>query len=110
MVTLNSKITYFLEDTGVINEISCNNPSYFLINKIPTSFKNNFDQISMKISFESAEFEAEPKFDKIINSIKYSHLESIASAVTDLSDITLFDKILHPLCINNRFLAEKIYA
>ena len=50
LVTINSKIPCLSEATEVINEISVNLPSQFLITKITTSFDKNFDQIIMNIS------------------------------------------------------------
>ena len=64
LVTLNSKTLCLSEDTEVINEMSVNIPSQFLITKITTSFDKNFHQLSMNNSFEAEKFEPEPTFDK----------------------------------------------
>ena len=71
-----------------------------------TSFDENFDLISMKNSFEAANFEPEQTFENTINEIKANHLKSIASAAMNQSSITSFDKNYDPLCINNIFEAE----
>ena len=107
LVTLNSKTLCLSEDTEVINEMSVNIPSQFLITKITTSFDKNFHQLSMNNSFEAEKFEPEPTFENTINEIKYDHLESIASAATNPSDITSFGDNYDPLCINNIFEAAK---
>ena len=46
-------------------------------------------------------------FEKTINEIKYSHLESITSSATNPSAITSFDDNSDPLCINNIFEAAE---
>ena len=56
LVTLNSKTPCLSEATEVINEISINIPSQFLITNITTSFDNNFDHLSMNNSSEAANF------------------------------------------------------
>ena len=61
----------------------------------------------MNNSFEAEKFEPDPKFENTINKIKDNHLKIIASAATDPSAITSFDNNFDPLCINNRFEAEK---
>ena len=60
----------------------------------------------MNNSFESAKFKPDPKSEKTINDIKDCHLKSIASAATNPSAITSFDKSFDPLCINNSCEAE----
>ena len=53
-----------------------------------TSFDENFDLISMKNSFEAANFEPEQTFENTINEIKANHLKSITSINMDVSYIT----------------------
>ena len=91
----------------MINEISVNLPSQFLITKSTTYFNNNFHHLSMNNSFEAEKFESDPTFEKNIIDIKDNHLKSIASAATNPSAITSFDENLDPLCINNSFEAAK---
>ena len=57
MGIINSKTPCLSESTKVINEISVNIPSQFLIYKIATSFDDNFDPLSMNIRTEVAKFE-----------------------------------------------------
>ena len=53
LVTLNSRTSLLSEATEGINEISVKLPSKSPINKITTSFGNNFDQLRMNNSSEA---------------------------------------------------------
>ena len=101
--TLNSKTPCISEATEAINAMSINIPSQLLSTKTTTSFDKDFDQLSMNNSFEAAKFEPEPTFEKTISEIKDNNLEIIASATTNTSAITSFDKNFDPLCIKNSF-------
>ena len=70
LVTINSELLYLSKATEVINKISVNIPSQFLISKIATSFDKNFDQISMNRRIEVDIFEPEPKFEKLLTRSK----------------------------------------
>ena len=76
----------------MINEISVNLPSQFLISKITTSFDENSDPLSVNSIIEVAKFEPGSTFENTINEIKENHLKSIASTTMDISAITLFDE------------------
>ena len=62
MGIINSKTPCLSESTKVINEISVNLPSQFLISKITTSFDEKFDPLSMNSRIELTKLKPEPKF------------------------------------------------
>ena len=72
-----------------------------------TLFGYNFKQLSVNSIIEAAKFEPWPTFENNINEIKDNHLEIIASAVMNVSGITLFDGNLEQLSMNIRIEAEK---
>ena len=74
LVPLNLETLCLSEATEVINEISVKIPSQLLISKIPASFDENFEQISMNSIFKVAKFEPEPTFANTINEIIDNHL------------------------------------
>ena len=92
----------------MINGISVNIPSQFLISKITKSSDNNFGPLSMNSRIGLEKFEPVPKFENNINEIKDNHLKSITSAAMNLSGITYFDKNIDPLSVNNISEAEKL--
>ena len=59
----------------MINEISVNLPSQFLISKLTTSFDKNFDPLSMNSKIEVEKFEPGPTFETTINKSKDNHLK-----------------------------------
>ena len=77
----------------VTNEISIKLLSNFLvqeknISKIPASFDNSFELLSMNSRIEAAKFESEPKFENTINEIEDNHLKGITYIDMNLSAIT----------------------
>ena len=92
----------------MINEISVKVPEKLRITKTTTSFDNNFYQLSINNIFEAAKFEPDPTFENTITKIKENYLKSIASAATNTSAITYFDKNSDQICINNRFEAATL--
>ena len=91
----------------MINEVSINLPSRFLIFKIPTSFDNNFKQISKNIRIEVAKLEPEPTFESTSNEIKDNHMKNIASAAMTISAITSFDKNFKQISLNSKIEVAK---
>ena len=108
MVILSSKTLCLLEATKVINEISVNLPSQFLISKITTSFDDNFDPLSMNSRIELAKFEPGPTFEKTIHDIKDNHLKSIISTTMNISSITLFDNHYKHFSMNSSIELAKL--
>ena len=106
-VTLNSKTSCLLEASELINEISVNLPSQFLIAKITTSFEQNFYQLIINNRFEAEKFEPDPTFENTINDINNNHLKIIASTSTNSSAIISFEEKFDPLCIKNIFEAKQ---
>ena len=103
---------YLLLATVVLNEISVNFSSLFLVqeknvSKTFASFGENFEQLSMNIRTEAEKFELRPTFENTINEIKDNHLKSIAPAAMNLSAITLTDKNLEQLSMNRIIEAAK---
>ena len=92
----------------MINEISVNLPSQFLIYKITTFFDDNFDPLSMNSRIEVAKFEHGPTFEKNINEIKDYHLKIITSTTMNLSAITLFDDHFKHTSMNSSIEVEKL--
>ena len=74
----------------MINEISVNLPSKFLISTITKSSDKNLDQLSINNSFEAETFKLDPKFEKTIDKIKDNYLKSVSSNTTNPSAITSF--------------------
>ena len=89
MVPLNLETPCLSETTEVINEISVKLPSQFLIPKIPASFDDNFNHLTMNNITEVEKFKPERTFEKTINDIKDNHLKSITYIATNLSAINL---------------------
>ena len=75
LVTINSKTPCLSESTGVINEISVNLLSQFLISKNTTSYEILFNQLSMINSVEAETLEPVSTFESTINDIKDNHLK-----------------------------------
>ena len=108
MFILSSKTPCLLEATKVINEISVNLPSQFLISNITTYFDDNFDPLSMNSRIEVAKFEPGPTFENTINDIKDNHLKIITSATINLSAITLFDNHFKHLSMSSSIEVAKL--
>ena len=84
---------YLLLATVVLNEISVNFSSLFLVqeknvSKTFASFGENFEQLSMNIRTEAEKFELRPTFENTINEIKANHLKSLYSLDMNISTIT----------------------
>ena len=91
----------------MINEISVNLTSQFIIHKTTSSFDENFDPLGMNSRIEVAKFYPGQTFERTINEIKYNHLKIIASSDINLSYITSFDGNFDQLSMNNRIEAAK---
>ena len=59
------------------------------MSKMPASFDENFEQLSMNSKIEAEKFEPKPTFEKTINDIKDNHLKSVTSIAMNILAITL---------------------
>ena len=71
----------------MINKIPVKLPPQLFISKIPASFDENFDHLSINTKIEVEKFEPEPTFENTINKIKDNNLTIITPNDMNLLDI-----------------------
>ena len=109
LVPFNSETLCLSEVTVFLDKISVKLPLQLFLqkkhfSKIPASFNENLEHISINSRIEVAKFEPEPIFEKTIHEIRDNHLKSITSITMNLSYKTKIKPSLYSEDLKSDFM------